>query len=88
MAEGKTTVDHDAIRKWVESRGGSPSRVKGTGGKSDAGLLRVDFGPAEEGLEKISWTEFFETFERNKLAFLYQDEDDSRFNKLIRRDGK
>jgi hypothetical protein len=87
MAEGKTTVDHYAIRKWVESRGGHPSRVKGTGGKSDAGLLRVDFGPQEESLEKISWTEFFDTFERNKLAFLYQDEDDSRFNKLIRRNG-
>lgn len=85
MAEGKTTVDHDTIRKWVEARGGAPARVRGTGGKSDAGLLRVDFGPQEERLEKISWAEFFETFERNKLAFLYQEEDDSRFNKLIRR---
>jgi hypothetical protein len=31
-AESKTTTDHDEIKKWVESRGGKPATVKGTGG--------------------------------------------------------
>jgi hypothetical protein len=85
MSEGKTTTDHATIRQWVETRGGRPARVKGTGSARDAGLLRVDFGPQEDRLEPISWEQFFETFERSKLAFLYQDEQNSRFIKLIRR---
>src|SRR3954470_6772233 len=35
MAE--STTDHDAIRRWVEERGGRPVSVKGTGG-DDAGI--------------------------------------------------
>ena len=30
-----TTTDHDFIRRWVEERGGKPSRVKRTGGGDD-----------------------------------------------------
>ena len=91
MAEsGKTTTDHDTIRKWVESHGGKPATVKGTEkGNDDVGLLRINFpGGAEGKLEDISWNEFFEKFEESKLAFLYQDEKDSRFNKLVSRDDK
>ena len=85
MPDGKTTTDHATIRQWVEARGGRPARVKGTGIGRDAGLLRVDFGPPEDRLEPITWDQFFTTFERSKLAFLYQDQEDSRFLKLIRR---
>ncbi len=73
--ESKTTTDHDTIRKWVEERGGRPAGVRGTGGGDDPGVLRINFpGGAEESLEEISWEEFFEKFEENELAFLYQDE--------------
>jgi hypothetical protein len=82
---GEATIDHQAIREWAEARGGHPSRVKGTGGKDDAGLLRIDFGEPEENLEPISWEEFFDTFEENGLALIYQDDPDSRFSKLVRR---
>lgn len=85
MSQGKTTTDHDTIRRWTEERGGHPARVKDTGGGDDPGILRIDFGEPEPGLEAISWEEFFEKFDQNKLAFLYQDERDSRFNKLVRR---
>jgi hypothetical protein len=85
MSQGKTTTDHATIRKWAEARGGKPARVKGTGQKDDPGLLRIDFDKPEESLEYISWDDFFEKFEENKLAFLYQDEPDSRFNKLVQR---
>ena len=82
-----TTTEHDEIRRWVEERGGRPARVKGTGGGGDdAGLLRIDFGEPEENLEAVDWEQWFETFDANELAFLYEDESDSRFNKLISRD--
>jgi hypothetical protein len=87
MSEAKRTTDHEEIKKWVESHGGTPSRVKGTGGKDDAGLLRINFPgySGEDTLEEIAWEDFFEAFDDNELAFLYQDEKDSRFNKFVSR---
>ena len=90
MASAKTTTNHNTIKKWVEARGGTPSRVKGTGtDETDPGILRIDFPgySGEDTLEAIEWEEFFEAFEDNELAFLYQDEKNSRFNKLIARNG-
>jgi hypothetical protein len=92
MAEGKTTVDHKKIRKWAEERGGVPSTVKGTGSEKDAGILRLDFKPDDEGLSEISWEEFFEKFDNSNLAFLYQDKTQagrvSRFHKFIERSAR
>lgn len=83
------TTDHEEIRDWVEERGGSPAKVKGTG-DGDTGILRIDFGEQEESLEEISWNKFFEKFERNDLAFIYQKETEngekSRFFKFIDRE--
>ena len=81
----QTTTDHATIRKWAEARDGRPARVKGTGGAEDAGLLRLDFGAPEPGLEALTWEEFFDKFEESELALLYEDEPDSRFSKLVRR---
>jgi hypothetical protein len=85
MAEATTTTDHDTIRRWVEERGGRPSHVTETGDGGDPGILRIDFGDQDEGLEEISWDEWFRAFEENDLAFLYSDEGESRFNKLVAR---
>ncbi len=86
MASAQTTTDHDTIRRWAESRGGRPAKIS-TGGPG--GVLRIDFGEPEEEFEPISWDEFFEIFDENRLQFLYQDEtqggDTSRFNKLVDR---
>ena len=87
----KVTVDHSEIKLWVEDHGGKPVRVRGTGGESDSGLLRVDFpgGAGEETFEEISWDEWFHKFEEKDLAFLYQKRkksgEDSTFFKLIKR---
>jgi hypothetical protein len=54
MAQSDTTVDHNEIRQWAEARGGTPATVKGTGKRKDAGILRLDFEPKDEGLEEIS----------------------------------
>jgi glutathione synthase/RimK-type ligase-like ATP-grasp enzyme len=88
------TTDHEQIRQWVEERGGHPAAVKRTRGSrgrgDDTGILRIDF-PGYSGqstLEEISWDEFFEKFDRENLAFLYQDQtargQKSNFNKIIR----
>ncbi|HEX8523374.1 MAG TPA: hypothetical protein VF669_14060 [Tepidisphaeraceae bacterium] len=87
MASSETTTDHEEIRKWVEERGGHPACVRGTGDSEDVGLLRIDYPgySGEDKLQEITWEEFFEKFEESKLAFLYQDEKDSRFSKLVKR---
>lgn len=86
MSSSNTTTDHDEIRKWAEARDGHPAMVK-TKGKG--GVLRIDFGEPEDNLEEVSWDEFFEVFDENKLAFLYQDKTadgkTSRFNKFVER---
>jgi hypothetical protein len=88
MSEATTTTDHDAIRKWIEARGGRPAKVPAGG---EGGILRVDFNEPEEGLEEIDWDEFFAIFEESELAFLHQDRtgdgSESRFNNFVRRDG-
>jgi hypothetical protein len=94
MSEGQTTTNHEEIRQWAEERDGVPAHVKGTGsdrkgGDDDPGILRIDFEPRDPDLEEISWDEFFEKFDKEKLAFLYQDETadgkTSRFHKFINR---
>jgi hypothetical protein len=90
--ESKKTTDHETIRRWVEERGGWPATVKGTGGKDQSpGVLRIGFTQGSEGsLDHIGWETFFEKFEQQKLAFLYQEQTQkgevSRFFKLVRRD--
>ena len=92
-AASKTTTNHNDIRNWVEERGGKPARVKDTTKAGSGGLLRINYPgySGEDTLETISWEEFFEAFEENNLAFLYQDETkdgkESRFSKLIDRDS-
>lgn len=87
MSKADTTSNHEVIRNWVEARGGHPVRVEDTG---DGGILRIDFDPPDDGLERISWEEFFDVFEERRLAFLHQDlterGETSRFNKFVSRD--
>jgi hypothetical protein len=90
MTDAKKTTDHETIRQWVEERNGKPASVAGTSkGDEDPGLVRIDFAADgdDEGLEEISWDEFFEKFEEKQLAFLYQEQkangEPSTFNKLV-----
>jgi hypothetical protein len=90
--DSKVTTDHEEIRRWVEARGGKPARVRDTGAGDDPGILRIELpgdGP-DPNLEPISWDEWFEWFDRNGLAFLYQEEkadgELSTFNKFVSRE--
>jgi hypothetical protein len=87
----KTTTNHETIKRWVEKRGAHPATVKGT--TSDTtGVLRIDFPgySGEQTLKEVSWDDFFKKFDREKLAFLYQEKTasgrTSRFCKLIDRE--
>jgi hypothetical protein len=68
--------------------------VKGTESKNSPGLLRIDYAgfSGEDTLEEISWEEFFDGFDKNGLAFLYQEKTSdgktSRFSKLVDRETK
>ncbi len=86
----KQTTDHDEIRRWVEERDGRPATVRGTAERGEeAGLLRIKFRD-DQDLEEIEWEEFFDKFDEEKLAFLYQEQtadgDESRFFKFVERD--
>jgi hypothetical protein len=86
MSSAKQTKDHDTIRHWVEERGGVPAIVEGTGG-----LLRVDFVEGdgrESSLDETTWKRWFEIFDDRGLSFLYSDEKDNRFCKLIYPEGE
>jgi hypothetical protein len=90
MSSATTTTNHDQIRRWIEQRGGFPAVVGETENKGGGGLLRVDFdepgGNDDDRLKRIDWDEFFRIFDENGLAFLRQDEGDSRFNKFVQRE--
>ncbi len=86
------TTDHEEIRQWAESRGAHPACVKGTGKRGDTGMIRLDFPgfSGDKSLQEITWDEFFEQFDKNELALIYQDKtaagEQSNFNKLVKRE--
>lgn len=89
--QARTTTDHDRIRAWVEARGGKPATVRDTArGGEEAGVLRICFRNDDDALEVIDWDEFFEKFDEENLAFLYQERTEdggtSRFFKFVQRE--
>ena len=88
----RVLTDHDEIRRWAEQRDASPACVRGTGGKSDIGMLRLDF-PGYSGaqsLNHIQWNDWFDKFDERGLALLVQDRtargERSNFNKIVSRE--
>ncbi|OFZ80635.1 MAG: hypothetical protein A2603_10870 [Bdellovibrionales bacterium RIFOXYD1_FULL_55_31] len=88
----KMTTNRNEIIKWAEARGAKPTRIKGTGGRNDIGMIRLDF-PGYSGaksLEPISWDQFFKKFDESNLALVYREKtaggERSNFNKLIGRE--
>lgn len=86
----ETTTDIQTIKAWAEARNGVPATVRQTGDADDPGILRILFEEdSKDDLEPIDWDKFFETFEEQKLAFLYQettsDGSTSRFHKFVKR---
>ena len=84
----KTTIDHDEIRRWAESKGGKPAAVDRTHQGGDTGIIRLMFPDSKQSehgaLTEIGWDEFFKQFDEAELALIYDE--DSMFSKLIGRD--
>ena len=84
------TTDHDEIRSWADEHGGRPVKIDtdaGKGKEDHGGILRLDFGPKNENFTEIDWDEWFEIFEESNLAIILGDKDESKFAKLIAREG-
>lgn len=84
----QTTIDHDEIRRWAESKGGKPAAVDRTHQGGDVGIIRIMFPDAPQSqhgsLVEISWDEFFQQFDDAELALIYDEK--SLFSKLVGRD--
>lgn len=73
----ETTTDHDTIREWVEERGSTAAQVTEPVGDDPGSLAVVPEGKMDDSVRGISWEAFFEIFEDEELAFVYQiDKDD------------
>ncbi|RAM38726.1 Rho termination factor N-terminal domain-containing protein [Arthrobacter globiformis] len=74
--EGRSlaTTHHEVIRQWAEERGGSPATVEGTEHGDHLGVLRIDFGGDDSNLRRVSWEEWFKTFDGRGLNFIYQEQ--------------
>lgn len=62
------TADPDEIQDWIEQRGGEPAITH-----EGSGELRIDFGN-EEDVERISWREFLEILDQEKLILVYEQD--------------
>jgi hypothetical protein len=75
------TTKHEVIRQWAEQHRGVPALVRTT---MDA--LRIKIGEDEPSYEPITWEKWFEIFDANSLAFLY--EEPGYMNKIVRRNER
>jgi len=89
--KSRALTNHEEIQHWAEERGAHPACVRGTGNRTDIGMIRLDFpGYVGEGsLEEIEWDQWFEKFDNNNLALLVQEQtaggEKHNFNKLVKR---
>src|SRR5919108_2741595 len=68
------TRNHEVIQRWAEQRGAVPATVTDSRHEGHPGVLRFDFpGFGGEGLEHISWEEWFKAFDERNLVFLFQE---------------
>jgi hypothetical protein len=75
LAQGKITIDRKVIQAWAQARQGSPALVRQRGEQA----LAIIFPDIEPGMieKELSWKEFFEQFDQQKLVFMYQDSESS-----------
>jgi len=78
MSQTEETKDLIKIEKWVKKRAGVPAIVKDT-----KDLLRIKFDSLDSSLDEITWAKFFKIFKDNKLIFIYESDEASRFCKFI-----
>jgi len=100
----RVTTDHGVIRRWAQDRGGRPAAVQPRPGRDHTVSVHINFpghpahaviaqGWSASGasIAPLTWEEFFERFERDHLAFLYQERAStgmpSRLFRIVSRQG-
>lgn len=80
--QDKIITDHEIIKQWAISRHGSPQAIDEPISTGDKVGIRINFpGTKDESydiLERvrdITWDEFFEIFEQNKLGVIFKEGD-------------
>lgn len=68
----KRTIDQEEIRRVVEEHGGKPAVIIGTTNNDGEGVLALSFNDPLPNSNTISWAEFFDIFEKNRLRFHYE----------------
>jgi hypothetical protein len=54
MSSATPIIDHEHVRKWIESHKGRPARIVGTGKGEDPGQLAIKFQhSATESVEEL-----------------------------------
>ena len=61
-----------AGKEWAEEGNRVPATVEGTEHCDHLGVLRIYFGDADTDVQKVSWDEWFKTFDDRGLNFIYQ----------------
>ncbi|WP_440006977.1 hypothetical protein [Halomicrococcus sp. SG-WS-1] len=73
--ESKITTDRETIRNWADERNLEPVRRTTAGTEEPSVRLVHDAETGRSGHEEVSWDEFFDRFEDEQLAFMYQEFD-------------
>jgi len=73
----KPITDHESIKAWAIARSGRPQAIDAIESEGDKIGLRIDFSGDQdeayhirERTRNITWEEFFEIFENQKLAII------------------
>lgn len=75
----RVTTNHEEIRYWAERVRSKPQFIDDPSTPGDTLGLRLDLPGKNDDtmlhdpVRNISWEEFFEEFERQELAFEYED---------------
>jgi hypothetical protein len=78
--DSKITTNHEEIRDWIENNGGKPKIIDNIDAESDSIGIRVDFNGIDNDIylennlklgNNLAWSEFFDIFEKENLAFEY-----------------
>ncbi len=85
--ETRQTSDHKVIKAWIEERGGRPGIIRGPWRDEEVDQLRIRFPqqlPGDEPVEPTTWDEFFQTFDGQKMVFVYQHDTPGEFSRYYR----
>jgi hypothetical protein len=83
------TADPERVRAWIEERGGTPMKKRGTGYSGmDPAILDVAFPGDDEdpSLEPFGWDEWLNELDEQRLAAVMGANGETPTIKVVRRD--